>query len=65
LSGRAAKFTQAEIGRIFKAAAEAGLDVRVEIREDGIIATTVSKAAKSDTNGASMIDTPEDLMKLL
>jgi hypothetical protein len=37
VSSRPAKFTQAEIKRLFAAAAKAGVDLRLEIRPDGTL----------------------------
>jgi hypothetical protein len=38
----------ADIDRIFKAAARAGVDVRVEVRADAIVATTIGKAGSAE-----------------
>jgi len=43
MSSRPAKFTQSEVERLFKAAAKAGVNVRVEFRHEGtIIAITIA-----------------------
>ena len=41
MSNRPTKFTQSDAKRFFKAAAKAGVDVRLEFRPDGtVVATT-------------------------
>jgi hypothetical protein len=40
VSSRPAKFTQAEVRRLFAAAAEVGINVRLEIRPDGTLIAT-------------------------
>ena len=50
-----AKFTESFMARIFKAARKAGVGVRVEFREDAIIATTtLGEAAGAATVGEPM-----------
>jgi hypothetical protein len=51
MSSRQAKFTQSDAKRLFKAAAKAGVNVRVEFRSDGtIIATTGNVGTVSAIN---------------
>jgi hypothetical protein len=45
MPSRLAKFTQSEAKRLFKAAAMAGVNVRVEFRADGTIIATAGAAA--------------------
>ena len=40
-----AKFRESEVRRVLKAARKAGVHVRVEIRDDEIVATTVAEQA--------------------
>ena len=54
MSGRVAKFTQADYHRIFKAAEKAGLNVRIE-RPNGTIITTTGKSEENG-NGNGALD---------
>ncbi len=49
MSKRRARFTESEITRIFKAAAKANLDVRVQIAPDGSI--TIAPGTPGELNG--------------
>ena len=45
------KFKESDVRRILNAARKAGVHVRIEIRDDGIVATTVDEAtAKLNLN---------------
>jgi hypothetical protein len=59
-----AKFTQSDAERLFKAAAKAGIKVRVEFRSDRtIIVSTDNVADFIDEPGRP--DTPEEIRKLI
>jgi hypothetical protein len=64
-----AKTTQAEYTRIFKAAAEAGLNFRIEYADDGRIKSITTIGKTGETNGGDVTrlvtETPEDLRKLI
>lgn len=48
-----AKFTEAEIGRILKAAARVGVGVRVEILPDGRLVVTSRKSDEASNDDAA------------
>ena len=58
-----AKFTQSDAERLFKAAARAGVNVRVEFRSDRTIIATTGKP--TDLNDDLPSDSPEEIRKLI
>jgi hypothetical protein len=56
---RFAKFTQSDAKRLFKAAASAGVKVRVEFRPDGTIIAIADRPPSSD--GEPPSESPEDI----
>jgi hypothetical protein len=60
-----AKFTQSDAERLFKAAANAGVSVRVEFRSDRTIIVTTDKPAELTDNDAVPSDSSEEIRKLL
>lgn len=52
MSRGAAKFTLSDAGRIFKAARNAGVEVKVEFRPDGTIVAFTGKTETATTNSA-------------
>ena len=58
MSRRGARLTQSEYHRIFKAAAMAGVDARIEL-PDGTLITTMGKATENDDASVNDLDTPE------
>ena len=58
-----AKFTQSDAERLFKAAAKAGINVRVEFRSDRSIVVTTDKSADL-ANEPRPSDSPEEIRKL-
>jgi hypothetical protein len=60
-----AKFTQSDAERLFKAAANAGVSVRVEFRSDRTIIVTTDKPAESSGNDAVPSDSSEEIRKLI
>jgi hypothetical protein len=65
MSHRLAKFSQSAAARIFKAAANAGVKVRVEFRADGTIIATSERLPEGSLDGALGTETSEDLRKLI
>jgi hypothetical protein len=59
-----AKFTQSDAERLFKAAANAGVSVRVEFRSDRTIIVTTDKPADL-TNDSVPSDASEEIRKLI
>jgi hypothetical protein len=57
-----AKFTQSDAERLFKAAANAGVSVRVEFRSDRTIIVTTDKPADLTANES---ESSEEIRKLL
>jgi hypothetical protein len=57
-----AKFTQSDAERLFKAAANAGVSVRVEFRSDRTIIVTTDKLADLTANES---DSSEEIRKLI
>jgi hypothetical protein len=47
MSNRPTKFTQSDAKRFFKAAAKAGVDVRLEFRPDGTVVATTNGAVST------------------
>lgn len=62
---RLAKLTQSDAKRLFKAAVEAGVDLRLEFRPDGAIIATAHKPAEVDGADALPSDSPEEIRKLV
>lgn len=60
-----AKFTQSDAERLFKAAAKAGVSVRVEFRSDRTIVVTTDKPAELSDHDRVPSDLPEEIRKLL
>jgi hypothetical protein len=60
-----ARFTQSDAERLFKAAAKAGVNVRVEFRSDRSIVVTTDKPADLGGNELRSADSPEEIRKLL
>lgn len=60
-----AKFTQSDAERLFKAAAKAGVNVRVEFRSDRTIVVTTEKLADLGCNEPQPADSPEEIRKLI
>jgi hypothetical protein len=60
-----AKFTQSDAQRLFKAAAKAGVSVRVEFRSDRTIIVTTDKPVEVSGNDPLPPDSPEEIRKLL
>ena len=65
VGARFGKFTQSDAKRLFKAALNAGVDVRLEFRPDGTIIATARKP--TDVGGASAMasESPEEIRKLI
>ena len=59
-----AKFTQSDAERLFKAAAKAGINVRVEFRSDHSIVVTTDKSTDLG-NEPRPSDSPEEIRKLI
>ena len=59
-----AKFTQSDAERLFKAAAKAGINVRVEFGSDRSIVVTTDKSADL-ANEPRPSDSPEEIRKLI
>ena len=59
-----AKFTQSDAERLFKAAAKAGINVRVEFRSDHSIVVTTDKSADLAIEPRPF-DSPEEIRKLI
>jgi hypothetical protein len=60
-----AKFTQSDAERLFKAAARAGVKVRVEFRSDRSIIATTDKPTDLDDNDDLPSDSPEEIRKVI
>jgi hypothetical protein len=60
-----AKFTQSDAERLFKAAAKAGVSVRVEFRSDRTIIATTDKPSDLTGNDAVPSDSSEEIRKLI
>jgi hypothetical protein len=65
MRSRLANFTQSHAKRLFKAAAAAGVDVRVEFRPDGTIIATAHKSAELDGADPSSSDSADKIRKLI
>jgi hypothetical protein len=60
-----AKFTQSDAERLFKAAANAGVSMRVEFRSDRTIIVTTDKPGDLAGNDSVPSDLSEEIRKLI
>jgi hypothetical protein len=65
MTSRPAKFTQSHANRLFKAAAKAGVNLRVEFHPDGTIIATTDILSEPKGDGAPPSEAPEEIRKLI